>query len=258
MNKNIAIILTIILSLSIFGCQNTAEVKPKKAAFDQSAIDFQVKLFDKAIQLKDPYTAVVAANSILLMDSSGKTRKYQDTLAGLYTALGMNGASSKMADNILKKDTNNIKMLEVKTSGLLAEGKFAEAMKCNNRLYELTKKPHYLFQTAYMQIESQKMSDANATIQKVLKIKGYEKDSVDFSANPQTGIPAQKAPLNAAVVYLQAYMDIQKQDYQGALVKYDRALKIYPNFYKAKENMQIIIQGMQKQQAAQQQGGQGR
>jgi tetratricopeptide (TPR) repeat protein len=224
----------------------TAAGKGSEAqSFEKQLTEHNKKVFDQAMKHKDPYTAMYAANSLLLTDSAG-SRKMLDTLAGIYAALQMNGSANMIADQILKTEPENRKMLEIKVGDAMARGNTEEALNLNRKLYGISKDGRHLFQIAYIQIESQKVQDADATLKELESHPGFMKDSVDFQSEAQ-GI-MQKVPMQAADLYLRGFMEIRRNNYGAAAQKMQQALKIYPNFYKAKENMQLLAQAMQQQQ----------
>jgi tetratricopeptide (TPR) repeat protein len=195
------------------------------------------------MRFKDPTTAISAAQSYLLYDSTN--RQFKDTLAILYSALGMLKSSSMIADEILIKEPNNTKMLDISQSYLISTGKVEEANAINEKLYGLTKKSKYLFHIAYINIETGKFQEGLKVLERLKpSIDAGSTDSIEFQMGQQGGM--QNVPVKAADLYLRAFVDIQTQRYQEAFNKYQACLKIYPDFYKAKENLQMLVQGMQR------------
>jgi tetratricopeptide (TPR) repeat protein len=239
-------ILLIILAIgALASCKQSAPVKKEtisnSVTNDGSALSLNKKIFARAMKYNDPYTALYSAHAIIELDSQ-HSRKYLDTLVKLYSALSMSGAALQLADQILVKEPDNKKMLEIKVSGYLAQGDVNGALNLTRKLYSMGNNPKYLYQVAYIQIESMNIKDAEATLDQVEAHPRYAKDSVDF----QTATPGvmQNVPLEAATIYLRGYVNIQKKRYPEAMTKFKEALTRYPNFYMAAKNLQLLQQGM--------------
>ncbi len=244
----------IILCLS--ACNNAKDKAPQKSAkgaIELSPVQKELyaldeKVFKESIRLKDPYTALYAAHALIELDAK-HSRKYQDTLAAIYIALQMPNSAGIIATEQLKTDPDNKTMLEIKITNAMMEGRPEEALNINKKLFGMTNSPKYLFQIAYIQIESGKSEEALKALEEMKAHPKYNTDSVKIQAEAQGG--TQNVPLPAADQYLRAYMDIRKNQYPSAIQKFQAALKIYPQFYKARENLQAVIQGMQQQQQQQ-------
>jgi tetratricopeptide (TPR) repeat protein len=212
---------------------------------DKAMLEHDKKVFAQAIKYDDPYTALYAAHSIIAHDSSYKDQ-YLDTIAGLYVSLNLPQQSMKIADEVLKLNPENEKMMEIKVSGYMAEGKVDEALAINKKLYDKSKKLKFLFQNAYMQIQMGKLKDAYAIMKQVEAHPNYGTDSVEFQGDAPGQM--QKVPVKAANIYLKGYLDIQNQKYPEALQKFKTALNIYPKFFMAKKNMTLLEEGMRTPQ----------
>lgn len=223
----------------------TSTTTTSSSANDNPTVALNKKIFNTAMAYNDPYTALYAAHAIIAADST-QEKVYLDTLAKIYGSLNMPAAALQIADKILKRDPANKKMLEMKASGFLAQGNVGEALNLTRKLYAMDNDPKYLFQIAYIQIESMNLKDAENTMDQIEKHPRYAKDSVEFQT--ATAGVMQKVPLEAAAIYLRGYVDIQKKRYPEAMTKFKEALGIYPNFFMAGRNLQMLQQGMAQQQ----------
>jgi len=252
-------ILAAAAALAIFGgCKQQTGGSTSNVAAD---VKKEIIAHDKAILahadvLKDPYTTLYTINSLLAYDTGNL--KYIDTAAQLYGKLGLGEQAMTCAQKVLAKEPNNVTMMEIQAGGYMALGNMDKAADICSKLYDKTNKPKYLFNLAMLQIQmhakERNFSEAERTISKIENHPDYMKDSA--AVQTDAGGQMQKVPLNACTIYLRGVIDGQNQKYEGAIKKFESALKIDPDFYLANKNYNYLAQAVQQAQAqAQQQQG---
>lgn len=200
-------------------------------------------LFTKSMQVKDYQTAITAIQFLLLADSTNKT--YLDTLPELYAGVQNYTASEHYTDIALKSYPTNERYLQLKALCLQQTGKLEGVMDIYNKLYAATQKITYLYQIAAFQFSAQDMQAAENSL-KLLEEKMVDsKDSVDFMVSETE---KQKVPVRAAVYNMKAYMVAQKRDLAGAKKYFEMAIKEYPDFITARQNLQQLMQGGRERQ----------
>ncbi|MBC7426843.1 MAG: hypothetical protein H7321_09940, partial [Bacteroidia bacterium] len=149
---------TIISALVVISIITSCKNPSKKEV--SSTNSQTVELFNNAIKLKDYVTATVAANQILLEDSS-RTDLY-DTLAKYYI-YNQNAIGARiMTEKALKVNANNYKMLENAAVFDQMDGNFEIAQTKLQKCYEATKQSKYQYKLAenYAQMTQYKSSDS--------------------------------------------------------------------------------------------------
>jgi len=199
-----------------------------------------------AVKVHDNYTQLNALYNIMADDSS-ENLKNMDSIAEIYLRINMGMAALKMSEKILVKDPENEKMLELKAEGSVGQGKDAEALNINRKLYEKTKKIKYLFNIANVQLEANNMKDLDQTLDHIKTSPGYQKDTIEVADN-QSG-RLQKVPAPAAMAYMEAMIGYQKKDIKEMFTKLKQAVAIFPDFINANRAIQAIMQQQQQQQS---------
>lgn len=195
-------------------------------------------LFTKSMQVKDYQTAITAIQFLLLADSTNKT--YLDTLPELYAGVQNYAASEYYTDIALKSNPTNEHLLQLKALCLQQTGKLEGVMDIYNKLYAATQKITYLYQIAAFQFSAQDMQAAENSLKLLEEKMVNSKDSVDFMVSETE---KQKVPVRAAVYNMKAYMVAQKRDLAGAKKYFEMAIKEYPDFVTARQNLQQLMQG---------------
>lgn len=201
------------------------------------------RVYDRAVEIHDNYTALNALNNIMADDTSNNLRN-MDSIAEIYLKLNMGLPAMKMADKILEKDPNNEKMLELKAEGDMGLAKDEEALNINRKLFDRTKKLKYLFNIANVQMQQGNMKDLTETIDHIKSNPDYGKDSIDVADN-QTG-NLQKVPAPAVMCYVEAMLAYKNKDAKTMFAKLKQAVTIYPDYINAQRDIQAIMQQSQR------------
>lgn len=199
--------------------------------------DFK-QLYTKAMEVKDYQTAITAAQVILQADSNQTL--YLDTLPELYIAVRNFESANFYNELALKRHPDDEKYLQVKA--LLAQqgGRIEEEMDVYNKLYAKTQKLGYLYQIAAYQFGTEQFQLSENTLKDLESKMVNSTDSVDFMISETQ---KQKIPIRAAVYNLKAYMVAQKRDLPGAKKYFEMALKEYPDFIAARQNLMQLMNG---------------
>ena len=200
-------------------------------------------LYTKSLQVKDYQTAITALQFLLLSDSTNKN--YLDSLPELYASVLNYSAAEYYTDIALKTYPSNEKYLQVKALCLQQNGKIESILDIYNKLYASTQKITYLYQIATFQFSAQDMASVENTVKLLEEKMVNSTDSVDFLISETE---KQKVPVRAAVYNMKAYMVAQKRDLADAKKYFEMAIKEYPQFVTARQNLQQLIEGGRQQQ----------
>ncbi|MBC7383946.1 MAG: hypothetical protein H7296_13325 [Bacteroidia bacterium] len=199
-------------------------------------------VYEKSMAIKDYHTAITALQFMLIADSSKQA--YLDTLPELYAAVLNYPSAEYYTDIALKTYPTSERFLQLKALCLQQKGDVDHVLDLYNKLYASTKKITYLYQIAAFQFSAQDMEGAEKTLKTLDEKMGNSKDSVDFMISETE---KQKVPVRAAVFNMKAYMFAQKRDLPAAKKYFEMALKEYPDFVTARQNLMQLMQGGRQQ-----------
>lgn len=232
--------------------QNTKQMKKTILAFcaiaalascnnksGSNAVDNYKKLFDKSMNSKDFPTAIVAAQMILIEDSTQIL--YADTLPELYVATNNIMACNDATAASLKRNPNNERLLLIKALCAEQMGNTEEQMSVYNQLYALNKKPEYLYRITAAQFGTGNFKAVENNLKELDQLAETTKDSIDFMLSETE---KQKVPLKAALYNMRAIMAAQKdRDMLSAKKYFEAAIREFPDFIVAKEYYKRLMTG---------------
>jgi tetratricopeptide (TPR) repeat protein len=199
------------------------------------------RLFDRSMTMKDYPTAIVAAQMILLTDST--LTAYQDSLPELYAASNNAEACAMVIDDVLKRHPDEERFLQVKAVVLQEQRDVYGMYDIYNKLYKSTGKLTYQYQIATIQFSTGELDKAMKTLDMLIDKGQHSKDSLDIFINEQQ---KQKVPILAAVLNFKGYIFAQKRDMLNARNHFEAALKDFPDFVMAQRNLQQLMSQKQR------------
>ncbi|MEI7978487.1 MAG: hypothetical protein WCI53_06555 [Bacteroidota bacterium] len=224
------IILSICVIASLASCNNKTESNLKNN---------YKKLFDKSMNSKDFQTAIVAAQLLLIEDSTQFV--YSDTLPELYAATNNIMACNDAAEAALKRNPKSERLLLIKALCAEQMGKVDEQMSLYNQLYAINKKPEYLYRITAAHFGAGNFEAVDNNIKELDELALTSKDSIDFMLSESE---KQKVPLKAALLNMKAVMAVQKdRDVVKAKKYFEAAIREYPDFIVAKEYYKRLMTG---------------
>jgi tetratricopeptide (TPR) repeat protein len=224
------IILSICVIASLASCYNKTESNLKNN---------YKKLFDKSMNSKDFQTAIVAAQLLLIEDSTQFV--YSDTLPELYAATNNIMACNDAAEAALKRNPKSERLLLIKALCAEQMGKVDEQMSLYNQLYAINKKPEYLYRITAAHFGAGNFEAVDNNIKELDELALTSKDSIDFMLSESE---KQKVPLKAALLNMKAVMAVQKdRDVVKAKKYFEAAIREYPDFIVAKEYYKRLMTG---------------
>jgi len=203
------------------------------------AINNYKKLFDKSMNSKDFSTAIVAAQMILIEDSTQIL--YADTLPELYAATNNIMACNDATTAAIKRNPTSERLLLIKALCAEQMGNVDEQMTTYNQLYALNKKPEYLYRITAAHFGTGNFKAVENNLKELDQLALTTKDSIDFMVSESE---KQKVPLKAALLNMRAIMAAQKdRDMASAKKYFEAAIREFPDFIVAKEYYKRLMTG---------------
>ena len=199
-------------------------------------MDHEIKLYHQAIKFGDVGTAIHAMQSLLVWDSSHTS--YYDTLAVLYFHSQNYAQAVQAAQEVLDKDPNNEKLLQVAAHACQILERFDMAIVYYTKIASVKPSPvvNYELASCYFYLKDNKNVMANSD--KVMADKSSDTMKVNITFN--NGQERQDVPVKAACYNLLGTMYMTDHKKEDALTNYNKALEIFPQFGLAKQNVDYI------------------
>lgn len=197
---------------------------------NNEAVAFEKKVLEKAKQYND--ISVVKSSMMRLVLLEGENSTYKDSLAFIYFQERAYPSSFIASQEVLKRDPNNVKMLEVQAFSLESIGAYDKAVESFKKLFAKTNNNYYGFSQANLQYVLKDYSGAYATLLQVEKLNDTGNYTVSYAIN-QTH--KQEIELIAAIQYLKGLCAVQLKNNPVAKASFEKALTTQPDFVLAKE-----------------------
>lgn len=249
MKKVFTLTLLAALSLSAYAQKKeTKDAAPAPAttktagALTTPEYQLQEKIFRTALKYSDGDAAKNALFSMMVQNPEMASLK--DSLAILYFNLNRNAECVLVCRDILSSNENNDNILEIKAIAEQNLGLYRESLADYEKVYGKTKNVSYLYEIATLQYQLKRFGECNTTVTAILSNEEATKQTISISAGQQG--QSQKVPMKAAAYNLRGVIAADLKEYAAAVSNYEEALKIYPEFVLAKNNLTVLQQNKSK------------
>lgn len=202
---------------------------------NNESVGFEKKVLEKAKLYND--INVVKSSMMRLVLLEGENSTYKDSLAFIYFQERAYASSFIVSQEVLKRDPNHIKMMEVQAFSLESIGAYDKAVESFKKLFARTNNNYYGFSQANLQYIMKDYSGAYATLQQVEKLNDTGNYTVSYAIN-QTH--KQEVELIAAIQYLKGLCAVQLKNNPVAKASFEKALTTQPDFVLAKEALENL------------------
>ena len=226
--------LAIILLFTTFiqpQCQNNKHPS-KKSKSEEYKI--QEEILKMGLKYNDYDAAKQALYKMIVLDTGNIALK--DSLAVLYFKSGLYNQSILVSREILERDPNDTLILQAKAIAEKNIGLIIDAIDDYGKLYTLTKSVLHLYQLALLQYQLKRYVECNGSIDQLLANPQIDKQKINIT----TGKTQQTVPLKAAVWNMKGIVYMDMNEYDQAKIYFLEALKIFPEFELAKNNMKFL------------------
>ena len=202
-------------------------------------IEHETKLYHQAIKFGDVGTAIHAMQSLLVWDSTKKD--YYDTLALLYFHSQNYPQAIQSAQVILDKQPDNIKLLQIVAHSCQYLGRQDLAIPYFTKVADKQPGPAINYEIASCYFFARDFKKVTSYIDKIMADKSSDTVKVNITFNQ--GHDQQDVPVKAACYNLLGTLAMNVNIKDQALTNYKNALKIFPDFELAKQNIDYIEKG---------------
>ncbi len=192
-------------------------------------------IYQEAIENHDLITAQVAGYHIIALE--GSKSSYLDSLAFLYFKQHNFLSCLNVSDKILKNESK-LPILELKAISLESLNNIKGAITAYEEILKLKKEAIVAYKLAELQERLKRSAEAYSTLKTAENWPFPKEAYITFPGQKKGAI--QNVPFKAAYYNLMAKTSYDLHNYDMALKYYDDALKIFPKFYIANQNKQVI------------------
>ncbi len=212
----------------------TAHVFGQKL-YKKDLLKIEKDIYKSALNNLDLPVAKNAVYHIIALE--GEQSPYLDSLAFIYFNQKAYVPCVKTADRILKQRPS-LAILELKAAALEQLNAFKEAIAAYEKIYAQKKEAPVAYKLAELQQKLKRSAEAYETLKSAENLKFDDRQFVVFPKDQKGG--QQKVPLKAAYYNLLAQTSYDLHNYDLAIEYYDKALKLFPDFYVAKQNKAVV------------------
>lgn len=201
----------------------------------QDTIPIELKIYSNASYFLDYEVAKYAVYE--LISKYPQRLDYIDTLARIYFALGTYPQSIAAANVVLTNQPDNYPLMEIAAIAQNALNNHKEALLLYEKIYAHSKHPVDLYQVAVQQYSLQRFAESKTSIETMLTDSNSLAQKIRFTYDQNN---TQEVPLAAAGHNLKGVVEKELNNKENAIVEFNTALKIFPNFNLAKNNLEKI------------------
>lgn len=214
---------------------NTTAPAQANTATNSKEYEMEERIFKEALQFNDALVARVALFRMIQMKPEAKN--LYDTLAYLYFGSGQYNEAMVLAERVYNEDNSKLGMLEVKAISEQNLGMLKEALNDFENLYAKAKDIRYLYQIAAMQYDLKRVAECSNSINMILSGDDKDKATVPFFTQDRR---RQDVPIKAAAYNMRGVLAGDLGEFDLAAKAYEEALKLFPEFALAKNNLEVI------------------
>ncbi len=206
--------------------------KPNPIVVKKTPQDPDIGIYQLAIKYGDIEVAKNATYS--MMQQHPDSICYLDTLCRLYFSAGANAQTILTAREYLAKDPSSLFIRELLAVSLGNLNKNKDALEQYEILHKQTKSVYHAYQIAVLQYVLKRYGECETSLNAVIA------DSSAVTARVSINIDqtqTQQVPLRAAAYNVKGVMEKDLNLIEQAKADFNEALKIYPEFVLAKNNI---------------------
>lgn len=240
--KYSVVLLLVTFTISTFAQKNKEKenTTENNSSVQSAGLDLfsnQMSVYKNALNYYDLSTATVALYNAIALKPERKD--LLDSLAYLYFAGERYGQVYLLAEKLLKQDEKRDDIREMLAVAKQSLNMPKEALIEYEKLYASTKNIHNLYQMATLQYQLKRYGECIASLNQI--ISNPEAEKIQIAIKNQDG-SGQNVPMKAAALNIKGICAMEMNQEEVAKENFNEALKIFPEFILAKNNLQFLVQ----------------
>lgn len=226
MKKNILILFVLLYSAQAFA--------QPKADSAQSQVEY-LNMYRRSLEYDDMSSAAYALTGYLM---HGGAAQFKDTLAVVYYRLGNLNGAYKMANEINLANPKDITALTLLADITGRAGDSKASLDWYEKLCALSPEPYNYYQLATRQFVLERIGECKTSLNKVVadSVKARQ-DKVSLEISPGNN---ETVPVMAAAYNMLGALAFREKDKAAAKQYYALAVKEFPSFVIANQNLQGV------------------
>ena len=220
MKKTISFLIGVI-SFTAMSAQDTEAMKKH-----------YLKMYDNALVYNDARAAINALHGYVAIDSGAA---YKDTLSMLYFSTKAYVSALILAEEVYKKVPGNTEAMARAAECYDELGDPKTAVGLYEQVVPKTKNPYHIYKLGVGQYQLKRTLECEVSARAVLADTTSKRIGVNFTSIDGS---QQAVPVNAAAANLLGVLKMDAKNYAGAKTDFQEALKMFPDFAGAKQNLE--------------------
>jgi tetratricopeptide (TPR) repeat protein len=191
-----------------------------------------LKMYDNALVYNDARAAISALHGYIALDSG---MAYKDTLSMLYFSSKSYVSALILSEEVYKALPGNTEAMARAAECYDELGDPKTAVGLYEQVVPKTRNPYHIYKLAVGQYQLKRTLECEASARAVLADTNSKKIGVNFTSIDGN---QQAVPVNAAAANLLGVLKMDAKNYAGAKTNFQEALKMYPDFTGAKQNLE--------------------
>ncbi|MCO5279791.1 MAG: hypothetical protein M9931_01910 [Chitinophagales bacterium] len=248
--KYSVVLLLLAFSFSTFAQNDkkkggTPEANTSAQTASPDLFSSQMSVYKNALSYYDLSTATVALYNAIALKPERKD--LYDSLTYLYFAGERYGQVYLLAEKLLKEDEKRTDIREMLAVAKQSLNMPKEALAEYEKLYATTKNIHSLYQMATLQYQLKRFGECIVSLDQIIANPEAEKTQIAIKNQDGGG---QNVPMKAAALNIKGICAMEMNQEEIAKENFNEAIKIFPEFILAKNNLQFLAQRKAQQGAA--------
>ncbi len=231
------LILLVCLSASpLLSQKKKGTEAPKEPDTKEVLIKMYEDILNQSLAFNDLAVATQATYSLMALQPEDSARI--DTLAAIYFQRGAYPQTVMVGSKVLETTPDNLEVMEMVAISKAQLGASLEALGDYEKLFGKSSDLYHLYEIASLQYTVRRYGECETSIKRLMGSEGINEREVNLSFKQGS----QKVPMNAAVENLYGVLMLEQGKGDEAKKHFETALKIFPEFYLAKGNLDAMNQ----------------
>lgn len=230
----ISAVFLLICGLSVPSSAQRKKNQDPTPVNSEKSINLDSLAYNKAIANNDIQTGIVYLYRLIAAHPQEKA--YSDALVKTYFINGLYNQCARAAENHLKDFPDDLTILEIQAYALKNLGDVKNSLTLFEQLNSKNPKVGYGYRIAEAQYLLKRLGECTATIEKIVKSPDADSVAVEIVVGDQT----QNVPVKAAALNIHGMVLLELSQAQKAAQSFEAAIKLFPEFYLAKANLEHL------------------
>jgi tetratricopeptide (TPR) repeat protein len=238
MAKRKLLFIGLLYCISVAGMGQANLDGKKEITKPDTLVNPHLAVYKKARALGDNSTAIHSLHYLLATEP--KAANYADTLAYLYLDAGAYPQAYRLAESILKQNSNDNLALEIKGLCAIQLQQPVVGLESYSTLYDRTAQVSYGFRKLQLQYGLRRLGETVATAEQLLT-KLPAQDKTEIAVEKADNKSSQKVAMKAGILYLQGLSLEALKEKDKAVTALQAALQINPDYEMARQKLNDLL-----------------